>query len=576
MALTSLLGCSTIDRAQLQPGRDDYPILPETLPVELTHTLVSEGPTLRGSSPDAPREESKAQLNYVRLRYYRDQESRLYSHDPSAQQKVRTALKVADTAWPAGLPRMCLALSGGGLRSAAVGIGILQGFASLGDHALHGFDIISGVSGGSYAASWPLAQIHAEKATALTIDDVVSDDRPYVETVETRSPNFADWASIWTAAFMYAWATPALVWQNILGGYPIVDLGGISYYVDINDTFHRPPKYRGIPRTPLSATAGITESGAAPFVILGTTAIPAKLICSTKDDPGKKLSEHAFEVTPLRLGSDEIGYSTAFRSEPYWELTGAVMASGAALDESSFGTCRGLRFLGLLTGVKIRSFVSTTTIAPDLGSQEKGAVSLRKKTLRFIDGAATDNLALYPLIKRACQTIVAVDATEDPELKFDHFTQLRRNLKDQLGMEMRVPAIDAVHSVSSDPTLARCYSGEVGASADNFACPVMRGTIGPIPYADQNLSINLIYVKLSMNRDDATSDHPKLYSPQVAAYYKNHNSRSCEIKGAKAGDISWELLCRFPQPASKRQAYPSELFRALRYLGRDLVRAAGR
>lgn len=68
-------------------------------------------------------------------------------------------------------PRFCVALSGGGIRSAAFAIGVLRGlhrkelFAPL--------DIISSVSGGGYAAGWLYAYLHSNPDK--TLDDLFSD-----------------------------------------------------------------------------------------------------------------------------------------------------------------------------------------------------------------------------------------------------------------------------------------------------------------------------------------------------------------------------------------------------------------
>src|SRR5438445_604801 len=53
-------------------------------------------------------------------------------------------------------PQRCLALSGGGLRSAAFSIGVMMGLEE--KEGLEQFDVISAVSGGSYALSWVYTQ----------------------------------------------------------------------------------------------------------------------------------------------------------------------------------------------------------------------------------------------------------------------------------------------------------------------------------------------------------------------------------------------------------------------------------
>jgi len=68
-----------------------------------------------------------------------------------------------------GLPggRSALCLSGGGIRSATFGLGILQGLARL--NLLKQFDYLSTVSGGGYIGSWLTAWIHREPGGLLHV-----------------------------------------------------------------------------------------------------------------------------------------------------------------------------------------------------------------------------------------------------------------------------------------------------------------------------------------------------------------------------------------------------------------------
>jgi Patatin-like phospholipase len=66
-----------------------------------------------------------------------------------------------------------LCLSGGGIRSAAFGLGVLQGLARLG--LLHRFDYLSTVSGGGYIAGWLTSWVHRHpKGYAGVVDELLS------------------------------------------------------------------------------------------------------------------------------------------------------------------------------------------------------------------------------------------------------------------------------------------------------------------------------------------------------------------------------------------------------------------
>ncbi|MBC8031023.1 MAG: hypothetical protein H7Z16_12995 [Pyrinomonadaceae bacterium] len=70
-----------------------------------------------------------------------------------------------------------ICLSGGGIRSATFGLGILQGLAH--NHLLDKFSYLSTVSGGGYVGGWLSAWIHRhEKGLAGVVEDLPSEDPP--------------------------------------------------------------------------------------------------------------------------------------------------------------------------------------------------------------------------------------------------------------------------------------------------------------------------------------------------------------------------------------------------------------
>ena len=564
-----IASCSTTNDPKMRPDRRAYAVFPENLDESLRAELKVEGVTIQGAASDSSQSDLEGQLNYVRMRHYRDVEAQYYSRDSQSQLLIMQALGVQPKSWPDGLPKLCLALSGGGMRSAAVSIGVLQEIEALNGHTLHGLDIVSGVSGGAYAASWPIAQVHnagrVNGKWRLAIDDIVSDEKPYVRSVERNAKEFSDYAEVISTLGGLVWAEPFLVWQNFLPGYPVVDIGGIGYYVAIYNAFHSPPErsWLHISRTPLKDIESMTKEDVVPFTIINTTGIPTGKTCKRSFAAHDHLSNDAFEVTPIRIGSDGYGYSTQFESNDYWELTGAVMASGAALDESELWTCSALRPIGLLTGVKVISMVTSTMIAPAADSTSPTKSDVRATSLRFVDGASTDNLALYSLIKRGCQTILEVDATEDPDLKYERFKQLKSDIQKQFHLEIKVPGLEPSNEElnGSGPRCTTC-----GISAEHVQNPVMRGSVGPIPYLDKQLTPTIVYLKLSIDGSGALSETQTLYSHDVATYYQSHNWSSCAETKRKS------VYCRFPQPTSRNQGYSEDMIRSLRKLGRDLIR----
>ena len=83
--------------------------------------------------------------------------------------------------------RAALCISGGGIRSATFGLGVLQGLARCG--LLDRFHYLSTVSGGGYIGSWLTAWIHRADGGLTSVAAQLArtrDSRPNPEPVEIR------------------------------------------------------------------------------------------------------------------------------------------------------------------------------------------------------------------------------------------------------------------------------------------------------------------------------------------------------------------------------------------------------
>src|SRR5262245_34920639 len=88
-------------------------------------------------------------------------------------------------------PQLCLAMSGGGIRSAAFNMGVLRGLHEL--EFLDDVDVISAVSGGTYTLSWLMRQpFYADQnrpnsATAQVVARMFDPSGPYQKTLESSA-----------------------------------------------------------------------------------------------------------------------------------------------------------------------------------------------------------------------------------------------------------------------------------------------------------------------------------------------------------------------------------------------------
>lgn len=115
-----------------------------------------------------------------------------------------------DDTWPRGLPRLCVALSSGGLRSSAISIGQLQGLAETG--VLDRVDLVSGVSGGAFALAWLHGQALQRGATATAI---LAEGSASIARVERRPELTSRFRTV-TSILRHAAATPGRVTSEML------------------------------------------------------------------------------------------------------------------------------------------------------------------------------------------------------------------------------------------------------------------------------------------------------------------------------------------------------------------------
>jgi hypothetical protein len=112
------------------------------------------------------------------------------------------------------------------------------------------------------------------------------------------------------------------------------------------------------------------------------------------------------------------------------------------------------------------------------------------------DGGHIENLGVYELLKRGCQTIVVIDAEADPTMSFGSLLKLERYARIDLGVRIDLPwaAIGRKPQPGSrDPAPPHC-------------------ALGQIHYPDGKSGV-LLYVKASVNGDenDYVTDYRRRY-----------------------------------------------------------------
>jgi hypothetical protein len=466
-------------------------------------------------------------------------------------------------------PTLGLALSGGGNRSAAFSIGVM---CALHEKGLLGrVDVISAVSGGSYALSWFLLQPYYA-ALASDIDPAALQDemfdfegrfQRYLE-LNAKGGHIGKFDMTFVTAISLTWD---ILFFNLLRplSSTLVRFGWPGAADLLNETSSREDYREGIQKTyqllPDGDGNALNErftrrqkiderfrrrsalSAASPPVSFSELSVfardhslPAFVFNATVRPPKPwsraPLAQRVFEIGTIGFGSDSCGYLT-------WEQADAM----SWLEESSAETINEIRNeyyghryfpYGLLHNANTASAISGAALSgtnidrgsirrtlrvSNLGLEYAFCSPLEQRRQIYLsDGGHSENLGAYALLRRRCRTIVIVDAEHDPDFAFKSYGDLQDAVATELGLTLEVPAIDEGRFSSASPV----SHGHVVKNGQTYA--------------------DLVYIKLSIDRD-LLGDQREHVEP----YASKHT--------------------RFPHERTTDQYFQPEQFRAYRALG---------
>lgn len=475
-------------------------------------------------------------------------------------------------------PRLGVALSGGGNRSAAFSLGVLGALHEQG--VLRAVDVISAVSGGSYALSWYLLQqLYGAQAAGTAFDRdaleqemFAADSRFGRYLAEHATPAGED--KLGLGVTIPLTVVTDMVLFNALRLLFLVlrshDGSGLNllnvtsartaYRQGIQLTYQVHPDGEGRPLNQgVSFAAGALEASehldlsvVRPPVTFPqmrdfarAAALPAFVFNTTVGSArraGGRIGPRVFELGTAGFGSDSCGYRTWDETdglgwEPGMEIGGHApryrdLFSTSQSRSSPFATLRNLNTASAISGAALsgtnldqrraRRILRLTNFGLEYTVPHPGAPG---RLLRLSDGGHSENLGAYALLRRGCRTILIVDAEYDPHFAFPSYRRLKDAARAELGSELRIPGIDEPTGRPDAPV----YTGEIvrdGAPA---------GTV--------------VYVKLAPHRaGDAATD------ALIDAYASDHSE--------------------FPQEPTSDQYFQPSQFRAYRALGGAIGRHA--
>ena len=499
-------------------------------------------------------------------------------------------------------PRVCLSLSGGGIRSAAFSIGVMKGLHALsgkdGAPFLHQIDIMSGVSGGSYALTWYYAN-------QLPPQPIERDDL-FAEKAQQYLRDNADFITPFTiglAAFGDGALVPWNLFANGLFGWHLNTSfpATTAYELAIQKTFH------GSRDSTFPELNALIKEKRLPFFVIGTTA----RIDDDRFHYSALLTRSIFEFTPLGFGSDGLGHSGANDKFPV-SVAEAVEISGAAWDasQSLSGTSQKVagsalnqdtgRFLTNNQGG--RSFWNKLAYRlspfPIYFFNRSYIMDLYGERLYLSDGGHSENLAAFPLVRRVCENIILVDAEYDPNYTFEAYFKLKEALGRELSVSTKLnpqPALlNLKGSVDDVDTAIEKQRTPDNVDDSNWIAPitkqyfstrqpVMSGTISTIPLTFPSgvirKDLQLTYIKLALDeeefknaigpgKDDLKTALSTKYGEEVVNYYESVLKGTCEIRPRV---FAWFKDCAFPHYPTTYQNYSPSQFEAYVKLGECIV-----
>ena len=484
-------------------------------------------------------------------------------------------------------PELGLAMSGGGIRSAAFNLGVLQALHESG--ILRLVDVMSAVSGGTYIMSWYLmqpfyaAKAHSKDNDSFKVSDVIDemfDTNGRFQHYLRTNPQLVEIMDTSLAAIFGATLEQPLRAFTLLGDdLDQFNSGGASrrnYRANIQKLFHGHPRqdapekienainrewnqshtttfFEAVTPVAYRELAKFAEENHLPFFIFN---------CATLvDRPFRHmLWPTSFELTADDFGSDVCGYrrwedldasdteelrslraqakSTPrflrkFGRENYREEHGHWFKS-VNLAPAISGAAIGLAYFN---SKKTELSMKLATWMPFIGNIDLGYLLPRKilnseSAVYVSDGGHAENLGAYALIRRKCRVIVIVDAEHEPT--FPYVFEGYRKLKERLGKErselLKVDKIDAYLKKKPDAPPPS----------------VMMGTVSPAKKINSDeQSLSIVYIKLAHDRSGLN-----LFPPEVRSYAEKNS--------------------RFPQDPTTDQTFTPDQFTAYQVLGRHI------
>lgn len=454
-------------------------------------------------------------------------------------------------------PLLGISFSGGGMRSATFSIGVMQGLHDIG--VLDQTDIMSSVSGGSYALSWYYLQNYYARKNAQFTDEKLFDKEGLYQQYLQKNGELMGFTDdnlfrridyVGYAGATLAWIPVNLFFNGIFGAHANVVPARSVYQNGIERMYHVDPTSKNqdfIEGRTLGVPTGVKnqvqfadlkglierEKNPLPYFIINTTAHIDDDIVKAEGKRRKSIYKHTiFEFTPIRYGSDYYGYH---ENELPISFNKSIAISGAAADSKTIGKPV-WSMLASAGNIDLGYYIDNYKLPSDsartlpkllplplyfLSNRHQKDIS--GTSIYLADGGHSDNLGAYSLVRRMTKNIIIVDAEHDPTFMFKAYRDLQEAVEDELGAKLQVKEIDKLLEdrepliaafKKSHPNLnyedaAKAVAKTLCGNGECFGeSPVLEGKISSFPYSKESgkanynvVQLRVIYVKLSIDEN---------------------------------------------------------------------------
>jgi len=448
-------------------------------------------------------------------------------------------------------PERCLALSGGGLRSGSVSVGLLQQLHL--DEKLETVDVVASVSGGGYPI---YGLVYKMSHDGVPLSNLLAENSDYLSSMERTT--FVDSSELFAhVATTSLWALPDLLFGWIIrrGGMVLPSASSNLYMFNIQDTF--------------IGEGGVRHHSLEEIDTSKLTGFPYPIFIASVHrglrPPKKRHQYHVddlFEFSPNWVGSPSVGYSTVGTEI---DLENAIVSSGSAIDTPNRNNCvsfPGKVCSGTSPALPFRDEAGTLPrILKLFGFNTGFSIRLEEEHVYVADGGFIEGLGVLPLVRMGCEQVISLDASHDPDLVFTDLKILQYYVR-ELGGSMKLPSKIRNQGKRNAWEMDRHYHRfdvELG-----------------------GMTSTIHYLKLGIDKREMVK-YPEPVRIYAAKNWKGEydgdgicqSPRTILEDAPTCGVLKKGVIrkaCSFPQENTFRLCYEDDEFRAYRELGRHLAR----